>query len=72
MRQLYYTCITPIADYGAEIWWKGQIGLAHKLEKSQAEANRRILGAFRTEPTAALEIPAATLPVPLRLDRLCK
>src|SRR5437879_13344047 len=23
MRQLYYTCITPIADYGAEIWWKG-------------------------------------------------
>jgi len=72
MRQLYYTCINPIADYGAEIWWKGQIGLANKLEKLQAEANRRILGAFRTSPTAALEIEAATLPIPLRLDRLCK
>lgn len=71
MRQLYYTCITPIADYGAEIWWKGQIGLANKLEKLQSEANRRILGAFRTSPTAALEIEASTLPVPLRLDRLC-
>jgi len=72
MRQLYYTCITPIADYVAEIWWKGQIGLANKLEKLQSEANRRILGAFRTSPTAALEIEASTLPVPLRLDRLCK
>ena len=72
MRQLYYTCITPIADYGAEIWWKGQIGLANKLEKLQAEANRRILGAFRTSPTSALEIEASTLPVSLRLDRLCK
>jgi len=65
MRELYYTCITPIADYGAEILWKGQIGLANKLEKLQAEANRRILGAFRTSPTAALEIEAATLLVPL-------
>ena len=33
MRQLYYTCIIPIADYRAEIWWKGEIGLANKLEK---------------------------------------
>ncbi|CUS06668.1 unnamed protein product, partial [Tuber aestivum] len=23
MRQLYYTCITPIAGCGAEVWWKG-------------------------------------------------
>ncbi|CUS07141.1 unnamed protein product, partial [Tuber aestivum] len=21
MRQLYYTCFTPIADYGVEVWW---------------------------------------------------
>ncbi|CUS06679.1 unnamed protein product, partial [Tuber aestivum] len=72
IRQLYYTCITPIADYGAEVWWKGQIGLANKLQKLQAEANRRILGAFRTSPTAAMEIEAATLRIPLRLDRQCK
>jgi hypothetical protein len=72
MRQLYYSCITPIADYGAEIWWKGQTGLANKLNKLQAEANRRILGAFRTSPTASLEIEAATLPAPIRLDRQCK
>src|SRR5207302_1953620 len=72
MRQLYYTCITPIADYGAEVWWKGQTGLANKLNKLQAEANRRILGAFRTSPTASLEIEASTLPVPIRLDRQCK
>ena len=72
MRQLYYTCITPIADYGAEVWWKGQTGLANKLNKLQAEANRRILGAFRTSPTASLEIEASTHPVPIRLDRQCK
>ncbi|CUS06783.1 unnamed protein product, partial [Tuber aestivum] len=72
MRQLYYTCITPVADSGAEVWWKGQIGLANKLQKLQAEANRRILGAFRTSPTAAMEIEAATLPIPWRFDRQCK
>jgi len=38
----------------------------------QSEANRRILAAFRTSPTAALEIEASTLPVSLRLDKLCK
>src|SRR5437879_8216146 len=72
IRQLYYTCITPIADYGAEVWWKGQTGLANKLNKVQSEANRRILGAFKTSPTASLEIEASTLPVPIRLDRQCK
>ena len=35
------------------------------------EANRRILGSFGT-PTAALEIKTSTLPVPLRLETLCK
>src|SRR5207302_6438173 len=72
MRQLYYTCITLIADYGVEIWWKGQSGLANKLNKLQAEANRRILAAFKTLPIASLEIEASTLPVPIRLNRQCK
>jgi len=70
MIQLYYSCITPIADYGAKLRRKGQIGLAGKFEKLQSEANRRTPEVFRTSPTPALEIEASTLPVPLRLDRL--
>lgn len=68
MRQLYLTCVVPISDFGSEIWWKGQVGLAQKLQVLQNKATRRILGAFRTTPTSVLDVEASVLPAAVRLS----
>ena len=57
----------PISDLGAEIWWNGQKGYATKLETVRNSALRKVLGAFRTTPTAALQTEAALPPVHVRL-----
>jgi len=31
MRQLYQSCVVSVADYGSQVWWKGQTHLANKL-----------------------------------------
>src|SRR5690606_6106086 len=67
VRQLYMSCVIPIADFGAEIWWKGQQGAADKLQKLQSKATRKILGAFCTTPVPLLDAEAALLPPSLRL-----
>ena len=66
VRQLYNSCVIPISDYGAEIRWNGQKGYATKLETVQNSALRKILGAFRTTPIAALQTEALP-PVHVRL-----
>ncbi len=71
-RQLYLTCITPISDYGAEIWWNNQKSHAAKFRKLQNAALRKILGAFRTSPIDAMQIEAEIPPVEVRLDQKCK
>ncbi|HKT21437.1 MAG TPA: hypothetical protein VJR06_02265, partial [Nitrososphaerales archaeon] len=50
VRQLYITCIIPVSDFGAEVWWNGQKGYATRLSTIQHSAARKILGAFRTTP----------------------
>jgi hypothetical protein len=72
MRQLYLACITSIADYGVPIWWKGQGHYLDKFQKLQNSILRKILGAFRTSPIAAMELEAAILPTRIRLDKICK
>src|SRR5271155_573891 len=72
MRQLYIACITSIADYGVPIWWKGQRHYLERYEKLQNSMLRKILGAFKTSPTAAMEIEAAILPANIRLDKICQ
>src|SRR5690606_25359208 len=67
VRQLYMSCVIPIADFGSDIWWKGQQGAADKLQKLQNKATRKILGAFRTTPVPLLDAEAALLPPSLRL-----
>jgi hypothetical protein len=69
MRQLYQACVVPIADFGSEIWWKGQKGLERKLQTLQNTATRRILGAFRTTPTALLDVESALPPASIRLTQ---
>jgi ribonuclease HI len=68
VRQLYNSCVIPISDFGAEIWWNGQKGYATKLETVQNSALRKILGAFRTTPIVALQTEAALPPVHVRLQ----
>jgi len=60
--------VISVADYGSEIWWKGQANFANKLQLLQNTATRHILGAFRTTPTTALDAEAGLLPANLRLN----
>ena len=70
VRQLYIACITPISDFGAEVWWRGQQGLCSKLQLLQNNTVRKVTGAFRTTPMAALESEACIPPVRTRLNYL--
>jgi len=72
MRQLYTACITSIADYGVPIWWKGQRHYLERYIKLQNSMLRKILGAFKTSPTAAMEIEASILPVRIRFKKICQ
>jgi ribonuclease HI len=68
MRQLYMSCVTTISDFSSETWWNNQPGFHTRLKTLQHRALRRILGAFKTSPTAALECEAAIPPPGIRLD----
>jgi ribonuclease HI len=68
LRQLYQSCITTVADFGSEVWWNGQKSQSNLLQKIQNQALRKIAGAFRTTPIAALEAEIGLFPVDIRLD----
>jgi ribonuclease HI len=70
IRQLYIACITSVADYGAPVWWHGQLGLLKGLQSLQNLACRRILGCFRTSPILPMEVEASLLPPRIRLDQI--
>lgn len=73
VRQLYISTVCSVADYGSEVWWRGQKGFAKKLQSVQNIALRKISGAFRTTPIAALEAELDIPPVETRLSlRQCK
>ena len=72
MRTLFTSTVLPVLDYGVEIWWKGQKGLAIKLASVQNLGLKSILGAFRTSPTAAMEAEAALPPTTIRLNHICR
>jgi len=50
------------------VWWLGQRGLVDKIKKTQNDALRSIMGAFRSTPIAALEAEAAIPPTETRLN----
>jgi hypothetical protein len=67
-QQLYTSCIHTVADYGSQIWWRGQKGLIKPLQLLQNAAIRKILGVFRTALIKAIEVEAGLLPVEVRLQ----
>lgn len=71
MRQLYEACITPVMDYGSTVWQNPLRDNTYLrlLETVQRTALIRILSAFRTVSTVALEAESYTLPTHLRLKQ---
>jgi len=68
IRQLYISTVCSVADFGSEIWWRGQKGYARRLQLVQNTALRKITGAFRTSPVTALEAEQEVVPVAARLN----
>ena len=68
VRQLYLACVTSVADYGCQIFWKEQQTALNQRQKLQNQACRKILGSFRTSPTAPSETEAALHPPRVRLN----
>ena len=68
MRQLYLGCVTSVADYGCQIWWRGQSQFKRPLQALQNLGLRKILGVFKTAPTIPMEVEAALPPPSIRLS----
>jgi hypothetical protein len=71
MRQLYQACVTPIVDYASTVWHNRLRDKTHlkTLGTVQRAALIRIVSAFKTVSTAALEVESHILPTHLRLKR---
>jgi len=62
---MYITMVRPIVSYPALIWWsriKKKVCM-NELSKLQRTACISIMGAFRTTPTAALELAIGLTPL---------
>ena len=68
MRQLYMACITSIADFGCQVYWRNQAFVKHQLQSLQNIALRKILRTFRTTLIILMEVEAALLPLYIRLN----
>jgi hypothetical protein len=71
MRQLYQACVTLIVDYASMVWHNPLKNKTHlrTLGTVQRTALIRILSAFKTVSTAALEVESFMLPTHLRLKQ---
>ena len=71
MRQLYQACVVPIVDYASTVWHNPLKDKTHlrALGTVQRTALIRVLSAFKTVSTAALEIESFTLPTHLRMKQ---
>jgi len=71
MRQLYTTCVVPVIDYASTVWHNPLKDKTHlrTLNTIQRDMLIRILSAFRTTATQAMEMEAYVPPTRLRLKR---
>ena len=71
MRQLYQACVTPIVDYASAVWHNPLKDKTHlrSIRTVQRTALIRILSAFKTVSTVALEVESHMLPTHLRLKQ---
>ena len=73
LRQFYIACITTIADYGVQCWWKSKSKdhLVARYQSLQNQALKLVLGAFKGSPSQAIEIEASIPPPRIRFEKLC-
>ena len=71
MRQVYQACVLPKLDYASSVWRNPLRDKGHLrvLSTVQRAALLRIISAFRTVATQALEVECHVLPTHLRLKR---
>lgn len=70
LRRLYLSCVIPKLLYACPAWWNNTKCQRKPLEKVQRKAMLTICAAFKTTPTAALEIEASIPPLKFQAD-LC-
>ena len=67
---MYITMVRPIVSYAALMWWpriKKKV-CVNELTKLHKTACLGITRAFRTTPTAALEVAIGLIPLPLWIE----
>jgi ribonuclease HI len=67
-RHIVQGAILPMALYASPAWWDGRKQKANIIEKIQNKALRWITGAFRTTPTASMQVEASIPPIDITLD----
>ncbi len=76
-RRLYIACITIIADYGIQVWWRArnQKFLVEKYQKLQNIALRAMTGAFKGSPLQGIRnrslYPSIRGPIRTALQPIC-
>ena len=63
LRRLFLSCVSPKILYTCPAWWNITKVQAKPLEKVQQNGLKLICAAFRTTPTAALEVEASIPPL---------
>jgi hypothetical protein len=72
LRRLYISCVVPKILYACPLWTNGTAKQLKPLVKVQRRALHLICAAFKTTPTAALEIEASVPPLDLQIKQHAK
>lgn len=70
LKQLFHNCLATISDFGAEVWWKGQVGLSNFIQQARDAAIHKVAGAFRTTSTTALQVETALPDTAIRVEAM--
>ncbi|KAF7566009.1 hypothetical protein PtrM4_054430 [Pyrenophora tritici-repentis] len=68
VRQLYLACVTSVADYGSQIYWKNQSHATSLLQSLHNLACRKIIGVFRTSTSLPTIIESGLTSPAIRLN----
>ena len=71
LLRLYWAICKSKLDYGSQIYSSASPNTLQKLDSVHNEALRICTGAFRTSPTASLQVEAGSPPLDLQRNELC-
>lgn len=67
-RKMYIACARTTMEYRGSAWWKGQKGLAERMDKENERGMRKIGGHLRTAPEGAVMVEGDMAPTKERMD----